>query len=359
MIIIIFFLFLIGPNIIYLFVHEKLDHQNYENRQLYTKPQFSIQNISSFPSQYEKYFNDHLPFKNEIRKFRSSILYYLFGTSSNSRVIYGKNGWLFYNSKASENVDNIADFRKTTSFSNEFINKTKNNINLVNSTLKNKGIDFYILVLPNKESVYYDYMPDLINRNESQEKSRTDNLVEYLNENTDADIIYPKQALIDGKSIANTYFKYDTHWNNYGSYLGLLELMKIVEPTTNLEHNLNKDFYLQSGDLANMILLKNYLISEEPTINKFLNNISSSCNSQGELTVCTSNGLHDKTFLLVGDSFRHIMIQYLSKIYTKSIFIHRDSYDEDLIEKYNADVVVYESIERYSSSLKNVTMLAK
>ena len=72
-IVIIFIMFLFIPNIAYWFIKDKMDNNNYENRNLYTKPEFSFKNITEFPKNYENYYNDNLAFKNEIRKIRANV----------------------------------------------------------------------------------------------------------------------------------------------------------------------------------------------------------------------------------------------------------------------------------------------
>ena len=50
-----------------------------------------------------------------------------------------------------------------------------------------------------------------------------DRLVDYLKENTDIRIVYPKQELLKVKEENPDillYRKLDTHWNNVGGYIG-------------------------------------------------------------------------------------------------------------------------------------------
>ena len=62
---------------------------------------------------------------------------------------------------------------------------------------------------------------------------------------------------------------------------------------------------------------------------------------------------------MVGDSFRTATIQYISKLFKNSIFIHRDVYTTDLINDNNVDIVIYEIVERYSFTLNDIDILTK
>lgn len=61
----------------------------------------------------------------------------------------------------------------------------------------NHGIDFYILSIPNKASVYPEYMPDTIERKNTT--SKTDLLMKYLEENTDLNVVDVKPTLVKAK----------------------------------------------------------------------------------------------------------------------------------------------------------------
>lgn len=353
-IVIIFIVFLFIPNIAYWFIKDKMDNNNYENRNLYTKPEFSFKNITEFPKNYENYYNDNLSFKNEIRKIRANVNY-KFGISSSERVIVGKNGWLFYNSIAAESVSSISDYRKTTKYKLEEKEKIKDSLLNTRDNLKENDIEFYILVAPNKENVYSDYLESKIGRSNAK-FSRIEDLVNYLRKNTDLELIYPKDVLVNNRKIENTYYKYDTHWNYYGGYLGTIELMKNIDSEFEIPKiRLEKMEY--AGDLANMNLTSK-LTNKEPIVKGFYDDIKFSCEEKPEFKYCNSNDpIYDKTILFVGDSFRNATIQYLAKLYKNSIFVHRDYFDKKIINDYNIDIVVYEVVERYSDSLYNTEII--
>jgi hypothetical protein len=354
-IVIIFIIFLIGPSISYFFLKNKMDLTNYENRILSAKPELTFNDITNYPTNFENYFNDNLPYRNEIRKFRALLLYKC-NISPNTSVIIGDNGWLFYN--AVNNGDPISDYRKNTSYTIEEKEEINAILNKTNDYLSEKNIEFYILVAPNKENVYSDYLENKITRS-NRNNSKTEELLEYLKNNSNLNIIYPKESLIKNRNNYNTYYKYDTHWNDYGAYLGTMELMKSIDE--NFESpKIDMSTKVFNGDLLKIGSLYNSLENIEPTVTNFYDNIKYECKEDIEFHECTSsNSIYNKTILVVGDSFRKSTIQYLAKLYSKSIFILQSYYNEDLIKKYNPDIVVYETVERYSNALANSDILIK
>ena len=80
-----------------------IDSENHENRKFAEKPVLSLDTITTYPEQYDAYFNDHLPYKNQLVMFNNMKNEVLgVGTTAieyrtASTVIRGKDNWLFYN----------------------------------------------------------------------------------------------------------------------------------------------------------------------------------------------------------------------------------------------------------------------
>lgn len=349
-------MFLTLPTILFYFLKDKVDTENYQLTSLAEKPNFSLQTISEFPTKYEDYYNDYLPFKNQILNCRGLFyLNILHSTSSSKHIILGKDNWLFY-SNPTQPDNPIGDFRNFNYYSQSDSEFIKNKLLKTRDYLASKNTDFYILVLPNKENVYSDYMPKMIKQNSNRSLSKTEILLYKFKANTDLNIIYPKKELIDGRKICDTYYKNDTHWNNYGAYLGTIELMK----------KLDSNFYVEEPkisigdespykDLARLNHLF-YTSSPKIVIDNFYNTVTSTLIDEDGVNykVYKSNGPYDKTMVLVGDSFGAVMIDYLSKLYTTFIYVNRNYCKPEMLEKYNPDIVVYECLERFSYELGNI-----
>ena len=348
---IIFIFMLIGPNIIYWFTYDKMDHANYENKEPANKQTLTFKNITNYPKEYENYYNDTIAFKNEFRKYSSYIHYKLLDTTSNKNVMIGKDNWLFYSSPIDANT--ISDYQKISRYSNEEKEFIKDKLEYTKEKLEEDNINFYFFIAPNKENVYSDYISNIINRNDKTKYSKTEDLINYLNEKSNVDVIYPKNSLIKNRKNADTYYKFDTHWNNYGSYLGTMELIKTIDSSYE-EPSIKIEYGDSSGDLANMILLSNYLINKEPNIINFYDDVSYDCEDVNNLKYCKNNDyIYDKTLFIIGDSFREAMSQYLPKLFSETIIMHRDYYNPELLKEYTPDIFIYETVERYSSIIMN------
>src|SRR3989337_2842417 len=77
----------------------KLDRlpQNTEKRKLAELPslKFDIEILRKYPINLTKYFNDHFCFRNTFVAMNFLIRHNIFNESPSSKVLLGKNGWLF------------------------------------------------------------------------------------------------------------------------------------------------------------------------------------------------------------------------------------------------------------------------
>lgn len=360
MILILFLCFLIMPNIIYKIFYERFDHINYENRTLASKPILVSTNINEYPKNYEEYFNDYLPFKTELVKLKNLNDIFVFKNVFSHRVLLGKIKWLFFkDANLTEKYIGIEEFN----FTESELETAKNNLIHFRDELKKKNIDFILMVCPDKQSVYFEYMPNYIKRKST--KNDTYIFVEYIKNNTDIKVVYPKEELLKYKDKYQLYYKYDTHWNSLGAYIGYRELTKILNITNKsiesfkiLEfdssyRNSNNDSSVFYNDMARMMSLKNikyfrddpiYILEDyKYTITNITDNWSLSRMSNYNLY----NFKNYNNILIIMDSYSFDMMDYITTKFRQSEFIHIGSFKNKNIKEYKPNIVVFQSVERY------------
>ena len=350
-ILILFLCFLIMPNIIYRIFYKNFDHTNYENRTLASKPIFMSTNINEYPKKYEEYFNDYLPFRNELVKLKNLNDIFVFKNIISDIVLLGKAKWLF--TKEVNLTEKYIGIEKYN-FTEKELEKAKNNLIHFRDELKKKNIDFIFMVCPDKQFIYSEYMPDYIKRKSI--KSGTDIFVEYIKNNTDIKVVYPKEELLKYKDKYQLYYKYDTHWNNLGAYIGYSELMKSLNiyvdnidnvniKSLSANERFNFDIY-HYNDLANLLGLskikyynndKAYIISNYITKNYYV--------KDGFLYNSKAYS-NENNIMMIKDSFSLNMIDYIATEFKQSEFILTYSFRNEDILKYKPDIVVFETVER-------------
>jgi hypothetical protein len=334
--------------IVFWFINkEDTDISTEENRTLSSKPKLEFATITQYPEKFDDYYNDHLPFRTNLRNLWTNLNYKLFYTTVDSRVLIGKENWLFYREDAS--IEQVRGFVKySQGQQEEILANLQENV----SKLKEKNIETYVLILPNKENIYREYLPNTVTIYD--DVSRTEELINYIEENSDIDIIYPKQELLQAKEKYQIYRKYDTHWNKIGACIGAIALQSKIDSTftydmsnMQIEEIDEKDI----KDLANFAGIGNILSENVVRVSNFYTDIEYTANFTAKYEEYISNSENDKTVMIIGDSFREDMREYFSKLYKRVIYLHRDNYSKELIEEMEPNIVVIESVERYSYSI--------
>lgn len=212
------------------------------------------------------------------------------------------------------------------------------------------------MITPNKSQVYGEHMPDyFVKRNTT---TKTDELIQYLNEETSLSIVYPKDKLIAYKNEADVYYKNDTHWNEIGAFIGYTDLMKTIDP--NLEVTDLSDLTIESyesnyGDLSNMASIQSYVSETIYNIKDYKANIETELvDSKVDQTYYRykSSTSQEKKLLMFRDSFSDLMIPNISKNFSESVFLKDFKFDKTLIETEKPDVVVLQIVERTIDKLE-------
>ena len=322
--------------------------------------------------------SDSLTKIDPLLKINSRFKITFLKTSPSRKVILGKNGWLFFipeNTARSDknpfrnNENVIDDFRGTAPFSDEQLNKIHSYISGKASMLGRKNIKFIVIIPPNKETVYPEFLPDTIKK--VYPETRLDQFLKKCSDIPDVTFIDLRKPLLEAKKERQIYIKSDTHWNFYGAFIGYSELMKTVKkeypatPVFTMDDFLIKNIsFTQSqlpgiGDLSRFI---NSNSSFEHYIDKFT--------VKDESKSTTIQNLPDKNLFNPYHNFNTRLIRYSDKKSTKpSLLLFHDSFElyigfmchnfqeyskiwnynisEEIVDYCKPDIVVLEILERY------------
>lgn len=342
------------------FLEKYADTANYENRQLNEPPRLTLDTYKQFPNLYERYFNDSLPFRNSFITLNNSIDYFLFNKASNDDVAIGLDNWLFYCNV--DDGDPIACYQGNNLLSEEQLTSLAENCIRQRDFLKAQGIEFVILIVPNKERIYYEKMPQRYGP--PAEQYRVLQIVNYLKANTDLRVIYAYDELMSAKSALqeNIYYKTDTHWNEIGAYVGsraLLHELGIEIPdlvSDQIKITLSGEY---GGDLAGFLNLKSKLQSFDQwyTIEGYDTHQVVCLGEDHEgAFLYSAHGADPRKLYVVRDSFAIGMLPYLSSQFNESCFRHRRSYSYEDFVSHQPDIFVYETVERYAGYLSDFSV---
>jgi len=330
-----------------------------ENRELASFPDLNV-NIWRIPSAYTKYYNDHFPFRNELRLMGTYIKYNIFNITPKPDVVQiGEEGWLFLSTDDTRQI-----YQGIVLYSEEELKTITKNLEKVEQKLASKGIHFYFMVPPLKHQIYSEYLPEGYEKINSYTKRFQ--LMEYMKNNSSINIIDPYNTLKQRKTDFDLYYKTDTHWNRKGAFLAyqlMVDSLSKAFPSIGVPHEFS-DFeitqdYNYKGDLVTLIDLQNtfqrtsYHMS--PKYESTTDGIRIGAPMLGELSFQYYNSSTADTtkprLLLVRDSFSEYLHPVLSEHFSYTALSWSMKLDTNRINSEKPDVVVFEMMERFIDNL--------
>lgn len=348
----IFLFFLYAPNISILFLNNKVKNENLENRKLAEMPSFNIDTITTFPKLFEEYYNDNLPYRYYIVTNWRNMHYKIFDESLDDKVLIGKNEnnepWLFYDNFKKDDEISFIDGRKIVK--QEDIEKNLNRMKEETEKLKAKKIDLFYILCPNKSTIYSQYLPSTVSVSEDYFSQ----VYKYLKENGVNNIYYSIDLLKEASKEHETYYRTDTHWNSYGAFVYIKEIInnlygKEILKETDIEEtffdSFNKDLHKFMGISIN--IKENKLVVSYNNKNTITPKKIDTNNGYAEYYE-NKNYLINETVFLIGDSFTTAASQYFVSIYKEVIIVkfNATKYDKMLVDMFKPDKIFYLRVER-------------
>jgi alginate O-acetyltransferase complex protein AlgJ len=326
-----------------------------ENRTLAPFPKIeSLREIKFLPKMSESYVNDRFGLRKQLVHLNSLVRYRL-GLSSTRDVVVGKDGWLFYTAdRLMEQHTGIDIFTPV-----ELENWVKQ-MEADRAWLAKRGITFYIMVAPDKNTIYPEKLPDY----PRGAVTRIDQLVARLR-NSDLEFIDPRDELFRVKAAGEmVYTPGDTHWSERGAFVAYQMLMdRIRRKYPSIEPLKLDDFTISYGGPAATDLTS--ILTLNPDINYSVERMSPKWKSHQTAPQTTtfrpgwgwrvtenSNDLKDRPRLLVfGDSFVDYVLgpTMLYETFRDPVWTHNNggTFNFNLVKEVKPDIVLVQFAERY------------
>lgn len=323
-----------------------------------------ISSINDLKTSMDKKWYDNIFKKSYFSNLDSVFTFCVTGEVKSNQVLLGSKNWLFYKSPTDGN--SIGDYEGTNRYSEEKMDNILKAVLSTQNEIEARGIKFAILVAPNKENIYSEYMPDNYIH---EEISSTDILVEYLKKNG-VNISSPKQEMLDIHLDKQLYYQYDTHWNQLGAYIGVksvlslwdINLISLSERTISSK-KLKGNYHLcGEDDLAKMAGLRSIFDDEleyeiDGTILMDWSDFKKAQKNEEVRHYTNDKSQIKATVLLVGDSFRASMLPALREIYSDVYVVYRSWYKSELLDEIKPDYLIAEYVERFSAGIGSIGSL--
>lgn len=291
-------------------------------------------------------FTERLCARNKLIAFNSELTSLLTGGTymESTQVLLGKNNWLFYKTELDGHP--LWDYMGINHFTDDELAAIAANLVSMRNGFNALGVDFYVTALPNKEIIYEEYMPDTVAR--VDEVSRAEQLADYIWDNTDLVYVYPKQALLDAKAEGQIYYQTDTHWNQKGAFVGMQQLMHEAYGVDAKDLD-SVSFDITSHDLAGDLAVIGGVADKYNIDTTYVFDADTADKAQ----------YRDEVALVVGDSFSGFLSTIAKGYYKEVHWIYTKDFTMSMLDEYDADVVIWESVERYMETFLNVNLLTQ
>jgi hypothetical protein len=325
-----------------------------ENRSLASFPALDAtwSSLTGFLPGLDAWFSDHFAFRSDLVRWYGISRYLWLGVSSSSAVASGLNGYLFY-------IDDggLEDFTNQQPLTDSEIQIWRDAVVRAQRWCRAHGIAYAFTVVPDKSSIYPEFFPRTARR--ITRLSRTDQIITAVTDTGAA--IDVRQALLDEKRHVRVFQKTDTHWNPRGAYIGyrtIIDALRLqlpaIPPPKPLSAFQTVTKHTHGMDLAGMMGLTRVLGEEDlrlvPHQKRQYVVVEPKGNivEAGEGRIVTEiPGSTLPRAVIFRDSFTSAMAPFLSEHFSRVVYLWRNDFSVDEVEKEHPDVVLQEIVARH------------
>lgn len=287
-------------------------------------------------------FEQRFALRKQLVTAYSYISENLFGTSAQSGVIVGRDGWLFFN-------DTLADYQRTNILNSRQMHNAIRHLELINEYCEDNGIEFVFVIAPNKNTLYPEYMPYYLIQGEGESNRQiltsllSDTGINYMDFGsydtfTDPDAVY--------------YFQRDSHWNNMGAAI----VSNTILSMAGVDHHnyVYEEYYPveeHNGDLDQMIHPSNVTPESDicfvnMPVFSYVNEVESNFDPRIYTTAGGTGSL-----LMYRDSFGSSLLPFMAEPFETAFFSRSNSCQISDFTSNLPDLLVIEKAERFISQL--------
>ena len=270
------------------------------------------------------------------------------------KVLVGKNHWLIFTGEKG-----MDEYQNVMPFSEEELAQIASDLDAVYDDYAARGIQLIIVIPPNKNTLYPEYIPDEIPV--LGEESRLDQLVAYMDAHGHAPILDLRPVLQQEKSEHPIYYATDTHWNDYGVYAAY----RVMLEELSLNPHPLSDFEIERSDPKRLDLTRNIgaTMLKEPEVHlvpKFQTFARyKEIHVEGrKITYAWTGNDALPNAVVYHDSFFFRMIPLLSEHFNRTLYIpnylNHTLWNLSWVEEEKPEIVIVEFTERYIQDLNRL-----
>lgn len=276
-----------------------------------------------------KYMGDRFFLRNELITLDRRLNAALLGTSGQSSVILGSEGWLYF-------APTLADYTGTDGMTDRELEHAASNLELMARYCRENGKQFLFVIAPNKNALYDANMPSYGVKAETTDAQKLHSLLTAKN------VPYADLFAAFGQRSEVLYFAHDSHWNSKGAALGA--------DVINAGFGLQTDYFTadfsatvpHEGDLYAMLYPGSVDPERDPVYGGELKFEFTGRSTRPDAISLETAGQGSGRLLAYRDSFGNLLYPYLAYSYDQTTFSRSTAYD---LTK-ESDFVLVELVQR-------------
>lgn len=304
--------------------------------------------FTRLPGQYQDYFAEHFFLRDQGVALHNEIVRQLGGTVFQD-VLIGQKGWLYLTDE-----DNLGYYQCDRPFSDAQVARLVERVGGMRDFTNSHGADFVLLIAPNKESIYPEFLPRGLGT--SGKPCRMDQALQAL-QSAGIPALDLREPLEAGKGSGLVYFQTDTHWNDAGAFIAYRALTEQLAGSFSADSAwAESDFQhvqeSKSGDLAGLIPLFQPITEEVSRWDPLRQRAAIVRQGEDKSTIISESGITSNPNAVVfRDSFFMQLLPFFAESFNRAVYRWSFDFDRELIENEKPEIVIYELAERYLSNL--------
>jgi alginate O-acetyltransferase complex protein AlgJ len=334
-----------------------------EKRKLATWKDVDTKSADSFIATYERYYKDNFGFRDLFISLNNRWKVQQFKVSPIETVLIGSEGWYFITINNS-----VEDHTGKIKMKEEDLHSIRENLEYKRDYIESRGGKFYLVVLPDKMSVYSRYLPYL---NQGEHPTRFDQILKYCS-GSGLEIVDMRSELQARSERELVYQKTDSHWNKNGGFVAyqiIMERLKKDYPELNAysrdQFNTAKEG-TRTGDLTTIVGVEAYeenvrfFYETKPNVYRgkveLLEKFQDYNVSYKATFSFLNPTLQEPKLMVINDSYINYVYPFLGNHFSESHYFWSHDFREELVDEIDPDIFIQLIVER---SLPGIVALDK
>lgn len=311
--------------------------------------------LESWPDRFEAWYDDRLGFRDWMIRSWARLSIGVFGVSPSDQLIVGESGWLFYGDR-----HDVEHYRGLDPLSSGELETWTRVLEERRDWLAERGIAYLLVLAPDKNLVYPEYMPARLPRH--SEVHPLDQLARHLAATSDVEVVDLLPVLLAAKQRERVYHLTDTHWNDRGAYEAYLAIhARLQQMLPELEQvpaaQVTRGQHVEPGmglahlvgltDVYPEIVLDAPITAPRATVKP---EHALSYDARVRTLQPIAHGVPDESLpraVMFRDSFANALVPYLAEDFSRILFVWNRDVDPRVVSVEQPDVVIQEIVGRF------------